>query len=184
MYLRRPDWMEDVSYFEFLQDWNFAPRNPVRWAIWQPPAMPRVLNYYPRYKPARSHQQYSDFCRVKLLLNHPHRQSEELFEVDDRQFDNYTSAYQYCLEHHDHPDDHYGTVDEPDPLPDEDEFERGDDAGDITLEDWQEVARLVPDLQLPEEQADLLGRRDIDTNYDWARHIARYYHEEFSTGGY
>ncbi|EAQ82911.1 hypothetical protein CHGG_10729 [Chaetomium globosum CBS 148.51] len=126
--------------------------------------MPRVLYYYPRYKPVRSHQQYSDFCRVKPLLNHPHRQSEQLLEVDDLQFDNYTSAYQYCLEHYDHQDDHYGTVDEPDMLPEEDEFERGEDAGDITLEDWQEVARLVPDLQLPEEPADLLGRRDIDAD--------------------
>jgi hypothetical protein len=146
--------------------------------------MPRVLYYYPRYKPVRSHQQYPDFCRVKLLLNHPHRQSEQLLEVDDLQFDNYASAYQYCLEHHDHQDDHYGTLDEPDPLPDEDEFERGEDAGDITLEDWQEVARLVPDLQLAEEPADLLGRRDIDVNYDWTQHIGRYWHDEFVTGGY
>ncbi|EAQ83491.1 hypothetical protein CHGG_09895 [Chaetomium globosum CBS 148.51] len=183
-YLRRPASMDDVSYFEFLQDWNFKARNPARWAIWQPPAMPRVLYYYPRYKPVRSHQQYSDFCRVKLLLNHPHRQSEQLLEVDDLQFDNYTSAYHYCLEHHDHQDDHYGIVDEPDPLPEEDEFERGEDAGDITLEDWQEVARLVPDLQLPEELADLLGRRDIDVNCDWTRHIGRYRHDQFGTGGY
>ncbi|EAQ90195.1 hypothetical protein CHGG_06814 [Chaetomium globosum CBS 148.51] len=148
--------MDDVSYFEFLQDWNFKARNPARWAIWQPPAMPRVLYYYPRYKPG------------------PFPSA----------FDNYTSAYHYCLEHHDHQDDHYGIVDEPDPLPGEDEFERGEDAGDITLEDWQEVARLVPDLQLPEELADLLGRRDIDVNCDWTRHIGRYRHDQFGTGGY
>ncbi|EAQ88882.1 hypothetical protein CHGG_05501 [Chaetomium globosum CBS 148.51] len=177
-YLRRPDHMEDVSYFEFLQNWNFKARNPVRWAIWQAPALPRVLYYYPRYKPVRSHQQYSDFCRVKLLLSHPHRQTEDLSQVDGRQFDNHASAYRYCLEHHDHPDDHYGTVDEPDPSPDEEEFEPKGDAGDITLEDWQEVARLVPDIELPDERADLLGRRDLDVNYDWARHIGRYYHEE------
>ena len=157
--------MEDVSYFQFLQDWNFVPRNPLRWAMWQPPAMPSVLYYYPRYKPVRSHQQYSDFCRVKLLLSHPHRQPEEdLFKVDGQLFDNYASAYHYCREHHDHPDDHYGTVDEPDPSPDEEEFERAEYAGDVTLEDWQEVARLVPDLQLPEERSDLLGRRDLDVN--------------------
>ncbi|EAQ91836.1 hypothetical protein CHGG_00071 [Chaetomium globosum CBS 148.51] len=166
-YLRRPGSMDDVSYFEFLQDWNFKARNPARWAIWQPPAMPRVLYYYPRYKAG-------PFPSA----------SEQLLEVDDLQFDNYTSAYHYCLEHHDHQDDHYGTVDEPDPLPEEDEFERGEDAGDITLEDWQEVARLVPALQLPEEPADLLGRRDIDVNCDWTRHIGRYSHDQFGTGGY
>ena len=31
---------------------------------------------------------------------------------------------------------------------------------------------------------DLLGRRDLDVNYDWARHIGRYYHEEFTTGSF
>lgn len=46
------------------------------------------------------------------------------------------------------------------------------------------MARLVPDLQLPEEPADLLGRRDIDVNYDWAQHIGRYWHEGFVTGDY
>ncbi|KAH6640312.1 hypothetical protein F5144DRAFT_484970 [Chaetomium tenue] len=183
-YLRRPDHMEDVSYFEFLQNWNFKARNADKWAIWRPPAMPRVLYYYPRYKPVRSHRQYSDFCRVKLLLSHPHRQTEDLSQVDGRKFDNYSSAYRYCLEHHDHPDDHYGTVDEPDPSPDEEEFEPGGDAGEITLEDWQEMARLVPDIELPDERADLLGRRDLDVNYDWARHVGRYYHEEFITGSY
>jgi hypothetical protein len=140
-YVRRPDWMEDVSYFEFLQDWNFKARNPVKWARWQPPAKPRVLNYFPRYKPVRSHQHFSDFCRVKLLLNHPHRQPTELLEVDDRQFPTHVAAYQYCLKNHEHDDDHYGNIDEPDPLPDEDEFEPGEAVGDITIEDWQEVAR-------------------------------------------
>jgi len=57
-------------------------------------------------------------------------------------------------------------MDKPDPLPDKEEFKPGGDARDITVEDWQEVARLVPDLQLPKEPADLLRRRNIDLNYD------------------
>jgi hypothetical protein len=39
-------------------------------------------------------------------------------------------------------------------------------------------------MHLAEEEADLLGRRDIDINYDWAPHIARYYHEGFTAGDY
>jgi hypothetical protein len=183
-YLRRPDWMEDVSYFEFLQDWNFSHKNPVKWAMWKPPAKPRVLNYFPRYKPVRSHRQFPDFCRVKLLLNHRHRDPAKLLEFDDREFLDYVAAYQYCLDHHDHDDDHYGTVDEPTPLPDEEEFEPGDGVDDITLEDWQEIARQVPDIELSQEEADLLGRRNIDNNYDWTPHIARYHHEGFTTGYY
>ena len=90
--------------------------------------MPRVLNYFPHYKPVR-------------------------LDVDGLRFSYYGAAYQYCLEHHQHDDDHYGTLDEPDPLPDEDEFEPGGDVGDVPLEDWQEVARQVPDLHLLEEEA-------------------------------
>jgi hypothetical protein len=39
-------------------------------------------------------------------------------------------------------------------------------------------------MHLAEEEVDLLGRRDIDVSYDWSRHVGRYYHEEFATGGY
>jgi hypothetical protein len=46
-YLRRPDSMEEVSYFEFLQDWNFKARNPVKWVRWQPPALPRGSKLLP-----------------------------------------------------------------------------------------------------------------------------------------
>ena len=66
-------------------------------------------------------------------------------------------------------------------MPDEDEFEPGDGVDDTTLEDWQEVARQVPDIELSQEEADLLGRRNIDNNYDWTPHIARYHHEGFTT---
>ncbi|EAQ88621.1 hypothetical protein CHGG_05240 [Chaetomium globosum CBS 148.51] len=121
--------------------------------------MPRVLYDYPRYKPVRSHRQYSEFCRVKLLLSHPHRQTDDLSQVDGRKFDNYSSAYRYCLEHHDHLDDHYGTVDEPDPSPDEEEFEPGGDAGEITLEDWQEMARQLRRV----EDMPLAARDTLDT---------------------
>jgi hypothetical protein len=183
-YLQRPKQMEDVTYVDFLTNWNFKARNPEKWAVWQPPARPRVLYYYPKYKPIRSHHQWSDFCRVKILLNHPHRRPTNLLEVDGVLYDNYKSAYQHCLSQHFHPDDHYGEEDDGDQEPDEDEFEARVNDDDFTLEDWHEIARLVPDLQLPEEEADLLGRRDIDLNYDWAQHISRFFHEEFGTGSY
>jgi hypothetical protein len=37
---------------------------------------------------------------------------------------------------------------------------------DVALEDWQEIARLVPDLEPDQEAADILGGRDIDVNYE------------------
>jgi hypothetical protein len=79
--------MEDVSYFEFLERWNFQARNPDNWKKWQSPAKPRVLYFFPRYKPLRRHRQFGDFCRVKLLLNHPHREHDELLTVNSQHFD-------------------------------------------------------------------------------------------------
>lgn len=147
--------------------------------------MPRVLHYYPRYKPIRNHQQYPNFCRVKLLLNHPHRNYDELLDTEEEsRFSTYQEAYDNCLLNHNHPDDHYGELDRPDPVPAEDEFEARIEEEDITLEDWQEVARMMPDVQPEEEPTDLLGRRDIDLNFDWSPHIARYTHENFATKDY
>ena len=56
------------------------------------------------------------------------------------------------------------------------QFEAGNIEEDINLEDWQELARLVPDLLPEEELADLLCRRDIVVNYNWAPHVDRYRH--------
>jgi hypothetical protein len=105
-YLERPEDLEGVSYFEFLERWNFAAPNPGTWRKWQHPAKPRVLYYFPRYKPIPTHRQFEDFCRVKLMLNHPHRAYDELLTVDDVRFDNHKAAYLHCQQHHEHENDH------------------------------------------------------------------------------
>jgi hypothetical protein len=171
--------LQDVSYFEFLERWNFQARNPDNWKKWQSPAKPRVLYFFPRYKPLRAHRQFGDFCRVKLLLNHPHLEHDELLTVNGQDFDNYILAYEYCSGNHEHEDDHYGEADSPDPDADPDEFEAGNFEEEINR---QELARLVPDLLPEEEPADLLCRRDIDVNYDWSPHVDRYGHPSFPVG--
>ncbi|KAI1102932.1 hypothetical protein F4804DRAFT_353305 [Jackrogersella minutella] len=174
-YLQRPPGMEQMSYFEFVEVWNFSARNPERWSLWKPPACPCVLLYFPWYKTSRSHKQFSDFCW--------------LLEVDGVRYEDYTSAFLTCHRRHEHPDDHYGEMVEGEPPSDpeagEDEFEpRDKEAGDITLEDWHEAARLVPELEAQQEPANLLGRQDIDIDYDWAAHVDRYRPELFGTGNY
>ena len=183
-YPERSEDLEGVSYFEFLERWNFAAPNPGTWRKWQHPAKPRVLYYFPRYKPIPTHRQFEDFCRVKLMLNHPHRAYDELLTVDDIRFDTHKTAYLHCQQHHEHENDHYGDVENLDPDADPEEWEprMGDD--DITLEDWQELARLVPDLEPEQEAANVLGRRDIDINHDWLPHVDRYRHDDFSDGKY
>ncbi len=55
---------------------------------------------------------------------------------------------------------------------------------ELSLEDWQELARIVPDIQPEQEATDLLTRRDIDINYDWLPHVGRWIHDDFPSGKY
>ena len=123
-YCSRPPSMEDVSYFEFLERCNFQARNPDNWKKWQSPSKPRVLYFSPRYKPLRGHRQFGDFCRIKLLLNHPHREHDDL-TVNGQHFDDYILAYEYCSRNHEHENDHYGEADNPDPDADPDDQPAG-----------------------------------------------------------
>lgn len=183
-YLARPIHMEYVTYFDFLQNWNCNARDPEKWALWHRPSKPRVLLYFPRYPTSHMAQKFTDFCRVKLMLNHHHRNHDELLTVDGERFSSYETAFHRCHHHHDHPDDHYGQPDVETPQAELDEYERGNFEDDIGLEDWQELARLVPELQPAQEPANLLGRRDIDINHDWSANICRYEHEAFATLSY
>ncbi|KAM4062490.1 PIF1-like helicase [Hirsutella rhossiliensis] len=61
--------LADLNYVSFLKD-------PSKWKQWQPGNVngrPRVLVYFPRYQAAPEGQQWLDYCRAKLTLNHPHR---------------------------------------------------------------------------------------------------------------
>ncbi|EFZ04536.1 ATP-dependent DNA helicase PIF1 [Metarhizium robertsii ARSEF 23] len=51
-------------------------------------------------------------------------------------------------------------------------------------EDWHELARMLPDRPLEEEDIDILGRRDIDVDYDWTPHVGRYTDDGILNGDY
>jgi hypothetical protein len=51
-------------------------------------------------------------------------------------------------------------------------------------EDWHDLARMLPDRPLEEEDIDMLGRRDIDINYDWTPHVGRYTDDGILYGDY
>jgi ATP-dependent DNA helicase PIF1 len=129
-YLKRPARMEKVSFFQFLKYWNFSKKDPRTWAEWN--AKPRVLKYHPRYKGDRKAKEWPDFCRTKLMLNHPYRNLGDLYRVCDSdgnpsEFDTFEAAYDHCVAVHRprleddgpaerlsydthvlHEDDHYG----------------------------------------------------------------------------
>ena len=185
-YLSRSQEMhKDITFFEFLKYWNHKKEDSRSWTKWSSRAKPRVISYFPRYKPIASDpDQFEQFCRVKLTLNHAHSAPDELFIVDGQHFGSYTDAFQRCLQVHNHPDDAYGSPDVPDPQAEEDEFQ--DEIHNLSLqeEDWHELAQQLPDHPLSQEDLDMLGRRDIDINYSWVLHVGQYTDDGILQGDY
>ena len=130
--------------------------------------------YFPRYLAAPDGQQWPDYCRVKLTLNHPHRQLNELLAFDGLLFSSLVNAFSYCWQHHIHSDDHYGLPKEAQLQPQENQYEALPVEEDFDDEDWIRLAAVLPDNPLIQEGIDLLGRRDIDVNYDWTVSIGTY----------
>ncbi|KAL6405464.1 transposase [Ilyonectria robusta] len=179
-YLERKDQHEDVTYLEYLQSYNLN-----TWRRLAAHAKKRVLSYFPRYKSMEASSQFNDFCRVKLMMVHPHRFPEELLVVGGQRFDSFTAGYMRCRQLHDtHADDHYGEPDTDELTAEDDEFEFEAHEEPIAEEDWHELARVLPDRPLEEEDIDILGRRDIDINYDWTPHVGRYTDDGILNGDY
>ncbi|KAK7592094.1 hypothetical protein V3481_006721 [Fusarium oxysporum f. sp. vasinfectum] len=173
-YLSRPLFHEELTYLDFLANWNTSKRDGTKWTRWGRQAKPRVLYYFPRYSSNRQHDQYDDFCRVKLMLAHPHRDPNQLRKVNGVEYASYALAAEFCYGNHQHPDDYYGTPNTDERRPDPDQFEREFHEPDLVEEDWLELARQLPDCPPSQEAIDLLGRRDIDIQYDWTPHVGRY----------
>ncbi|XP_044716520.1 PIF1-like helicase domain-containing protein [Hirsutella rhossiliensis] len=108
------------------------------------------------------------------MLAHPHCDPVELRKINGVEYDSYASAAEFCFANHQHPDDYYGTPNAEDRRPDPDEFEEEFHEPDLLEEDWLELARQLPDCPPSQEMVDLLGRRDIDIQYDWTPHNPLY----------
>ncbi|KJZ70977.1 hypothetical protein HIM_09632 [Hirsutella minnesotensis 3608] len=176
-YTQRPEALADLSYVSFLKSWNFRPRDPSKWKLWQPGNIngrPRVLVYFPRYQADPEGQQWPDYCRVKLTLNHPHRRVDDLLTIDGQLFGSHAEAFSYCWQHHSHGDDHYGRPKDAPLQPQDDQYKALPVEEEFDDEDWIRLAALLPGNPLTQEDLDLLGRRDIDVNYDWTRHVGTY----------
>jgi hypothetical protein len=75
-------------------------------------AKPRVINYFPLYKNNLRVKEYSDYCRVKLILHHPFVDWDDLLSVDGQVYDSYVDAFHACEQWHIHPEDFYTDLDE------------------------------------------------------------------------
>ncbi|KAM4062958.1 PIF1-like helicase [Hirsutella rhossiliensis] len=93
--------------------------------------------------------------RPRVLVYFPRYQADPEGQqwsdyFDGQLFGSHAEAFSYCWQHHSHGDDHYGRPKEARLQPQDDQYEA-----------------------LPED-LDLLGRRDIDINYDWTQHVGTY----------
>ncbi|KAM4058363.1 PIF1-like helicase [Hirsutella rhossiliensis] len=124
-------------------------------------------------------------AKKRLMMVHPHRYPEELLTVGGQRFESFAAAYQYCRQqHHSHEDDHYGEPGAKELRAEDDQFELEEHVDPVVEEDWHELARMLPDHPLGEEDIDILGRRDLDVNYDWTPHVGRYTDSGILTGDY
>ena len=82
--------LRDLSLFQCLRFWD--------WMTWKlrPRAKPWVINYFPRYKNNPRVEEYSDYCRVKLMLHHPFIDWDDLLSVDGQVYDSYVDAFHAC----------------------------------------------------------------------------------------
>ncbi|KAM4060881.1 PIF1-like helicase [Hirsutella rhossiliensis] len=102
-------------------------------------------------------------AKKRLMMVHPHRYPEELLTVGGQRFESFAAAYQYCRQqHHSHEDDHYGEPGAKELRAEDDQFELEEHVDPVVEEDWHELARMLPDHPLGEEDIDILGRRDLD----------------------
>ena len=160
-YCQRPDELADVTYIDFLRRFDIQNRR------YKKRHTDQVLNLYPVYKDQKS----EDFARVKLMLNHAFRNVDELFTVEGVRHATFHEAYEFCQEAHIHPPDPYGRE-----MPEEPEASQQPPIeNEDIVEPWMELAGQLPHNNGTEvEDANNLGNRQIDREYNWARHIGQY----------
>jgi helitron helicase-like protein/uncharacterized protein DUF6570/PIF1-like helicase len=170
-YTLRPPYVEDVPYIRWLRAYNPKTHKPRR-------AKDCVLIYGPVYKQTK---QAEDFARVKMMLHHPFRKTEDLLmRPNGTTFDSFTEAFEHCKRAHPpHETDNY----DDDPVEDlpEELFEDIDIDEEEPVGSWEVLAAQRPghDGATYIEDADTLGQRDIDREYDWRQHVGRYADNSF-----
>jgi len=166
-YAQRPHEFEAITYLDFLLHFEHAKTPTFR----RPTARPRVLRYFPKYKPDKH---FEHFSRVKMMLHHPFRTTSSLLERNDgegqpRSFETYTEAYNATCRHvHTHHNDFLGG---PDVEEVEDEFEEIEDQIEDEPLQWQDLAMQLPGRDNTRvEDPESLGERTEDWAYNWGHH--------------
>jgi hypothetical protein len=149
-------------------------------------AKPRVINYFPWYKNNPHVEEYSDYCRVKLILYHPFIGWDNLLSVDGQVYDSYVDAFHACEQQHVYPEDFYTDLDESglgvdsdsnsDSDTDSDDTSDEDSDNNHPLADFEILACRRPCNDFPHVNDEGVGYQDMDHNYDWSEYIGQYNH--------
>jgi ATP-dependent DNA helicase PIF1 len=175
--------LKDVTLLEWLQDYD--DKHYRRRKLNRTTGKSRVLSYFPTYISVPGHDNYENYCRVQMMLNHPFTEVEDLLaveETDGMVVDTFAEAYDLCLQYHgQHPDNYYDpfVVDE-DPEPDDADYQDLDILDEVVqanrirgaLEDWSNGRPGNDGARL--QDPDGLGDRDLDRAYDWGAHVGKY----------
>ncbi|KAF1986139.1 hypothetical protein K402DRAFT_304358, partial [Aulographum hederae CBS 113979] len=133
----------------------------------RPRAPPRILNFWPRYKPSI---QLEDYCRVKMMLHHPFNMLDNLKWGYDTWKEAYDECRNSCPEHDkDTLDDLLAEAQDNDEFENEEQEETQFSAG------FEDLAAQRPgDDRTRIEDPDLLGHRNLDRAYDWNQHCGNH----------
>jgi len=158
--------LRNVTLLDFLRCYNFVSKRP------RPRALPRIINYFPRYNSDLSSRDYEDFCRVKMMLHHPFTNVRDLAVEVDSNF-SFAAAYEDCKRSHTHKPDYLEDEQED---ASEDEFEEPSVIDeDEAVQDWELLAARGPRNDATRvETPNVLGERDLDRSYDWSTHAGIY----------
>ena len=161
-YVQRPHEFEAITYLDFLLHFEHQKTPTFR----RRKARPRVLRYFPKYKPEKDFEQ---FARVKMILHHPFRTTASLLERDGITFETYTEAYNATCRHvHTHENDFLGG---PEVEQVEDEFEDIEQQVEDEPLQWQDLAMQLPGHDNTRvEDPDDLGERTEDWAFNWGHH--------------
>jgi ATP-dependent DNA helicase PIF1 len=162
--------LQDISLFQWIRDYNW------KTYVVRPRAIPRIINYWPRYSNDPELSSYNDYCRVRLILHHPFIDITELLEFDGHSYDSYTDAFQACSLSHTHPEDYYT---DPKESNEDREAVESDPESDTDIEDdltvpvdFEALSRRNPNRDLTvliDNEA--FASRPLDRLYDWNQHV-------------
>ena len=104
------------------------------------------------------------------MLHHPFQAESDLLTMDGQTFANFQQAFEYCQNNHNHSDDFYGNLIQPQVL---DEFQDEDIPAEDLPNSWQALLNQQPGYSQQNPDSEL-GQRPCDLEYNWEPHVGKY----------